>query len=227
MNDIPGSIPPLSSDPTLPYASADPSAHALIAANLVPGFTIEAILGEGGMGVVYRAQQHRPSRLVALKVIRPAIVSPKSLYRFEREAEFLGKLQHPSIAAIFEMRTQQTALGVQPYFVMELIDGQPLLEYAVSKNLSVNQRLELLAQIADAVHYAHQKGIIHRDLKPSNILVATPISPNDSPLPKILDFGLAVSTDRDVALASIQTEVGALLGTLNYMAARANHGTPR
>ena len=192
--------------------------------NLVAGFVIQAVVGEGGMGVVYKAQQIRPNRAVALKVVRPSIVSPKSLRRFEREAEILGRLNHSSIAAIYEVGTAKSAAGVQPYFAMEYVSGEPLTLFAAKRALPLKARLILLAQIADAVHYAHQKGIIHRDLKPANILVIPPNLPIEQPLAKVLDFGLAVSADTEIAATTVHTEMGAVLGTLAYMAPEQANG---
>jgi predicted Ser/Thr protein kinase len=128
-------------------------------------------IASGGMGVVYLAEQEHPRRSVALKVIRSGIASRSLLRRFEHEAEVLGQLQHPGIAQVYEAGTFDLGHGGQPYFAMEYVRGRGLLDYCGTHELSVPQRLELLARICDAVHYAHQKGVIHRDLKPDNILV--------------------------------------------------------
>ncbi len=173
-------------------------------------YRILRLLGEGGMGAVYEAEQDQPRRLVALKVIRAAWASPDLLRRFGQESQALGRLQHPGIAQIYESGSAETEFGVQPFFAMELIHGRPLIEYAAGRKLNTRQRLELMIQICDAVHHAHQRGIIHRDLKPGNILV------DESGQPKILDFGLARATDAD-AQATRQTDIGQLLGTLAYM----------
>jgi serine/threonine protein kinase len=137
------------------------------------------VLGEGGMGVVYLARREHPRRTVALKVIRPGVVSPSVLRRFEHEAQVLALLQHPGIAQIFEAGTAEVVGvdgtrggGPQPFFAMELVRGCSLLEHVQKAGLSVRERLELFALVCDAVAHAHQKGIIHRDLKPANILVA-------------------------------------------------------
>jgi len=176
----------------------------------IGSYGILGLLGEGGMGAVYEAEQDQPRRLVALKVIRAAWASPETLRRFEQESQALGRLQHPGIAQIYEAGSADTGFGVQPFFAMELIHGKPLVEYADAHKLSARQRLLLTIQICDAVHHAHQRGIIHRDLKPGNILV------DETSQPKILDFGLARATDSD-AQATRQTDVGQLLGTLAYM----------
>ena len=134
------------------------------------------------MGVVYRAEQDNPHRVVALKVLRAGGASTRALKRFEHEAQVLGRLQHPGIAQIFEAGTTDTGYGPQPFFAMELIKGAPLNEYADNNRLSARQRLALLVKVCEGVQHAHQKGIIHRDLKPGNILV------DETGQPKILDF---------------------------------------
>ena len=155
-------------------------------------------LGEGGMGVVYKARQPSPQRVVALKVIRQPYLSQKSIRRFEVEAEALARLQHPGIAQIFEAGTAEGEHGPQPYFAMELIEGLPVTEHARRTGLNLRQHAELIADICDAVHHAHQNGVIHRDLKPANILI------DESGQPKILDFGVARATDREAQTADGQ-----------------------
>ncbi|MEE9128843.1 MAG: serine/threonine-protein kinase [Phycisphaerales bacterium] len=178
---------------------------------LIGRYKVVRVLGEGGMGTVFLAEQDKPTRLVALKVIRPGVASANLLRRFEHEAQVLGRLQHPGIAQIYEAGTADTGEGAQPYFVMEYVRGRSLLEYAQGSQLGTRQRMELLAKICDAVQHAHQKGIIHRDLKPDNILVT------EEGQPKILDFGVARATDADIQATTIQTDVGQLLGTIPYM----------
>ncbi len=173
-------------------------------------YRILRVIGEGGMGTVYEAEQEQPRRRVALKVIKPGLAGPELLRRFELEAQALGRLQHAGIAQIYEAGTAHTPFGEQPYFAMEFIEGPSLLEYATAHALNMRQRLKLLALVCEAVHHAHQRGIIHRDLKPRNILV------NERGQPKILDFGVARVTDAD-AQATRQTDVGQLIGTLAYM----------
>jgi serine/threonine protein kinase/Tfp pilus assembly protein PilF len=173
-------------------------------------YRILRLLGEGGMGSVYLAEQENPHRIVALKVIKPGIVNAELLRRFGQEANALGRLQHPGIAQIYEAGTADTGFGLQPYFAMEFIAGQTLLEFAESRHLNSRSRLKLMAKICDAVNHAHQRGLIHRDLKPGNILV------DQEGQPKILDFGVARVTDSD-AEATRQTDMGQLIGTLAYM----------
>ncbi len=191
-------------------------------------------LGEGGMGVVYEAHQESPRRTVALKLIAGGLASPQHLRRFEHETEMLGRLQHPGIAQIYDAGTFDSIFGPQPYFVMELVDGLPLLEYVATHALDLRQRLALFAQLCDAVEHAHQKGVIHRDLKPGNMLVvgestasgvasdpdASPDVRSGSPKPgsvKILDFGVARAIDAEARMASLATAPDQLLGTLAYM----------
>jgi len=173
-------------------------------------YRVIRLLGEGGMGAVYEAEQENPRRTVALKVIKPGLASPGMLLRFERESQALGRLQHPGVAQIYEAGMAETPFGQQPFFAMELIRGDSLRHYVAANHLGPRQRLELMAKICDAVHHAHQRGLIHRDLKPGNVIV------DESGQPKILDFGLARLTDKD-PLATQQTDMGQLVGTLSYM----------
>jgi eukaryotic-like serine/threonine-protein kinase len=188
---------------------ADP-AEARQLPSSIGRYRIIRIVGEGGMGTVYEAEQDHPRRTVALKVIKAGWASAGHLRRFELESLALGRLQHPGIAQVYEAATADTGFGPQPYFAMEFIHGVSLLTYATSRDLKVRERLELMVKVCHAVHHAHQRGIIHRDLKPGNILV------DQSGQPKILDFGLARITDSD-AYATRQTDVGQLVGTLAYM----------
>jgi len=186
----------------------------------IGSYTIESVIGEGGMGAVFRARQQNPDREVALKVIRRETTSPSILRRFELEAQLLGRLQHAGVAQIYEAGTFESRRGPQPYFAMELVRGLPLDVYARERRLDARARLTLFTKIAAAVHHAHQKGIIHRDLKPGNILV-TPAGQ-----PKVLDFGVARVTDSDIQAVTIQTDVGQLVGTLPYMSPEQALGDP-
>lgn len=181
----------------------------------VGSFRLVRKIGEGGMGAVFEAEQTHPQRRVALKMVRQAGLSKSLLRRFEYEVQILGQLRHPGIAQIYDAGTyDDDARGPVPYFAMEYVQGQPLLEFVKTRSLSVRQRLELMAEICDAVHHAHQKGVIHRDLKPANILVE---SDGERIQPKILDFGVARAIHSDVQLVTMHTEVGQLVGTLSYM----------
>lgn len=214
------SQPPPTSDPgafvpeSTVAAAASPAPRPRQVASPLPEtigpYRILSLLGEGGMGSVYKAEQQNPHRLVALKVIRAGIVTDELIRRFDQEAEALGRLQHPGIAQVYEAGTADSGFGPQPYFAMEFIEGHPLVAYAAEQRLNVRARLELMAKVCDAVNHAHQRGIIHRDLKPGNILV------DAHGQPKVLDFGVARVTDSD-AQATRQTDIGQLIGTLAYM----------
>lgn len=171
-------------------------------------YRIIRLLGEGGMGTVYEAEQDQPRRIVALKVIKPGLATPDRLRRFIQESLALARLQHPGIAQIYDSDTADFGLGEQPYFAMEFIRGIPLQDYAA--RLPFREKFALIAKICDAVHHAHLRGLIHRDLKPGNILV------DEAGQPKVLDFGIARATTAD-AEAAIQTDAGQLVGTLAYM----------
>jgi WD40 repeat protein len=175
-------------------------------------YRIVGRLGVGGMGVVYAAEQSSPRRTVALKVVHPGFASRSREARFRREAELLGRLQHPGIARIYEAGDFDLGHGAQPYFAMELVEGHTLVAHAVLRKLTVPQRLELMAKVADAIEHAHQQGVLHRDLKPDNVLV------DRDGQPKVLDFGVARPMDALDSLAMTVTGDGELVGTLAYMA---------
>ena len=177
-------------------------------------YRIEKVIAAGGMGTVYEAIQENPQRTVALKVMKPWLSPQSVLRRFEFESQILARLAHPNVAQIYEAGTHRDeATGTTvPFFAMEYIpEARTIVEYADERSLSTRERLELFATVCDAIHYGHQKGVIHRDLKPGNILV------DASGRVKIIDFGVARSTDSDVAATSMQTDVGQLLGTVQYM----------
>lgn len=167
-------------------------------------------LGEGGMGIVYLAEQTNPRRRVALKVIRSSWVSDQAIRRFEHEAEALARLAHPAIAQMYEAKLSGKN-GMPPHIVMEYVSGEVLSVYARAAQNTVRERLQLFARICDAVEHAHQRGVIHRDLKPGNILV----TPGGEP--KVLDFGIARLCDDADRLRTLHTHTGELVGTLPYM----------
>jgi WD40 repeat protein/predicted Ser/Thr protein kinase len=183
----------------------------LLEGSKVVDYTIRGVLGSGGMGVVYTAEQQIPRRTVALKVMRRGYGSRELERRFRREAEALGRLQHANIAQIFEAGAANVADARVAFIAMERVDGLALTHHARKNGLSTNDRLALVARVADACHHAHQRGIIHRDLKPANILV------DQDGQPKVLDFGVARIAEGDHDLTTVHTGVGQLIGTLSYM----------
>ncbi len=187
----------------------------------VGNFTIDRLLASGGMGSVYVATQDEPRREVALKLMRPGIASRSALRRFQFESQVLARLHHPNIAQVFEAGSHDDGSGGVPYFAMEYLpDTTPITVFVEAKKLRTRQRLSLFAKVCDAVHHGHQRGIIHRDLKPSNILV------DSSGEPKIIDFGVARATDSDLAVTTLHTEIGQLIGTLQYMSPEQCQGDP-
>jgi len=170
-------------------------------------------LGQGGMGVVYLAQQHTPiKRRVAIKVIRPGMDTRHVLSRFEMERRTLAAMDHPGIASIYDAGVTDAG---RPYFVMQHVDGQRITEYCDAHRLSIDERLALFVKVCDAVTHAHQKGVIHRDLKPSNILIEQRDSEAN---PKVIDFGVAKAMDTDMMQGvTLDTAPGQLLGTPQYM----------
>lgn len=183
-------------------------------------YRLLGVLGRGGMGVVYEAEQQSPRRRVALKVIRPGAISPAVIARFRREVELLGRLEHPGIARIYEAGTFDEGAGPLPFLAMERIDGERLDRFVAEHALDTRARVELVARVADAVAHAHHKGVVHRDLKPSNVLV------DASGEPKVLDFGVARALDSD-GEATLETREGQVLGTLPYMSPEQLAGEPR
>jgi WD40 repeat protein/tRNA A-37 threonylcarbamoyl transferase component Bud32 len=170
------------------------------------------LIGEGGMGLVYLAEQKEPvKRRVALKIIKPGMDSKQVVARFEAERQVLALLDHPNIAHVFDAGCTETG---RPYFVMEHVKGLSITQYCDQHKLNIEQRLKLFRQVCEGVHHAHQKGIIHRDLKPSNILVSVH---EDRVVPKIIDFGIAKATTQPLTDKTVFTYQGQLLGTPEYM----------
>jgi len=175
-------------------------------------YQLLSVLGEGGMGMVYLAEQEgQIRRKVALKVIKPGMDSKRVIARFETERQALALLDHPGIAQVYDAGTTPTG---RPYFVMEHVRGLPITDYCDRHKLTIEERLRLFQQVCLAVHHAHQKGIIHRDIKPSNILVS---AENDRPIPKIIDFGVAKAISQPLTERTLFTEDSQLLGTPEYM----------
>lgn len=182
----------------------------------IGSFRILRRISEGGMGVVYEAEQASPRRVVALKVIRGGrFVDEYTVRLFQRETQALARLRHPCIGAIYEAGRADDGLH---FFAMEYVDGRPLMEHVRQARLNHRQRLELFCRICEAIHYAHQRGVMHRDLKPGNILID---SRGD---PRILDFGLARITEADVGVDTFATAPGRVQGTLPYMSPEQARG---
>jgi WD40 repeat protein len=170
------------------------------------------LIGEGGMGAVWVAEQAQPvRRKVALKVIKAGMDSKSVLARFEAERQALAVMDHPNIAKVLDGGLTEAG---RPFFVMEYVKGVPITEYCDATRLSIPERLQLFAQVCQAVQHAHQKGIIHRDLKPSNILVAPY---DDKPVPKVIDFGLAKAMHQSLTERTLHTAHDTVLGTPLYM----------
>jgi WD40 repeat protein/serine/threonine protein kinase len=169
-------------------------------------------IGEGGMGVVYMAEQQEPvRRLVAVKVLKAGMDSAQVIARFEAERQALALMDHPNIAKVLDGGTTD---GCRPYFVMDLVKGIPITTYCDEHRLSLRQRLELFVPLCQALQHAHQKGIIHRDIKPSNVLVA----PFDGkPVVKVIDFGVAKAMGQRLTERTLFTHLGTVVGTLEYM----------
>ena len=169
-------------------------------------------IGEGGMGVVYMAEQEEPvARRVALKIIKPGMDTQQVIARFEAERQALAMMDHPNIAKVFDVGTTDSG---RPYFVMELIHGIPVTQFCDQQHLTARERLGLFIPICQAVQHAHQKGIIHRDIKPSNILIALY---DGRPVPKVIDFGVAKAVSQKLTEKTMFTGLGQIVGTLEYM----------
>jgi serine/threonine protein kinase len=204
--------------PYAPSPSADPASSEIPGSDLGP-YKLLQKLGEGGMGTVWLAEQKQPvRRRVAVKIIKPGMDSEHVLARFEAERQALALMDHPNIARVLDAGTMGEPDGVgrgRPYFVMELVKGIPLAKYCDQEHLTPKERLELFIPVCEAVQHAHQKGIIHRDLKPSNVLVALY---DGKPVAKVIDFGLAKALHQRLTERTMFTQVGQIVGTLEYMA---------
>jgi serine/threonine protein kinase/uncharacterized protein HemY len=170
------------------------------------------LIGEGGFGSVYMAEQLHPvRRKVALKIIKLGMDTRQVIARFEAERQALAMMDHPNIAKVLDAGATETG---RPYFVMELVKGVPITQYCDTNNVSTRERLDLFVQVCRAVQHAHQKGIIHRDIKPTNILVTMA---DGIPIPKVIDFGIAKATQNPLTDKTLFTEYRALVGTPEYM----------
>jgi len=183
-------------------------------------YTLVRLIGEGGFGSVYLAEQTEPvRRRVALKIIKPGMGTQSVIGRFEQERQALAMMDHPNIAKVLDAGT--TGHG-RPFFVMEYVEGQPITRYADEHRLTVRQRLELFGQVCNGIQHAHSKGIIHRDIKPSNVLVATH---DGRPFARVIDFGIAKAVDQRLTEETIFTAHGHLVGTPIYMSPEQAEGS--
>ncbi len=194
---------------TINQLTASVSTPALRIPERIGDFKIHRLIGVGGQGWVFEAQQPMPERRVALKVVKSGcVIDERDARRIHREAATLALLRHPQIASVYQAGTTEDG---QAFFAMELVNGPSILEYSKQQNLTLAQRLDVFLKVCDALEYAHSQGVIHRDLKPSNILVEA------GGQPKILDFGLARLMDTNGELTVTVAEAGRILGTLQYM----------
>jgi non-specific serine/threonine protein kinase/serine/threonine-protein kinase len=179
---------------------------------VIDSYQLLELIGEGGMGEVWLAEQKEPvRRRVAIKLIKAGMDTREVVARFESERQALALMDHPAIAKVFDAGS--TAEG-RPYFVMEYVAGLPITLYCDRHKLNMRQRFELFISVCEGVQHAHQKAIIHRDLKPSNILV---MEVDGKPVPRIIDFGIAKATSHRLSDETLHTQVGALIGTLGYI----------
>jgi tetratricopeptide (TPR) repeat protein len=181
-------------------------------------YRVLGLLGEGGMGIVYRAEQTEPiHRELALKLVRPGMGSASMIARFEAERHALASMEHPNIARVLDAGD----VDGQPYIAMELVRGVPITQYCRARSLPVRGRLELALQVCDAVRHAHRHGIVHRDLKPSNVLVTMF---GGKPIAKVIDFSIAKALEKPWLGTEFRTRTGHLVGTLEYMSPEQARG---
>jgi non-specific serine/threonine protein kinase/serine/threonine-protein kinase len=199
-------------DSTLPTPPASGDADAVGHPERIGPYRILQILGEGGMGVVYEAEQMEPvRRRVALKIMKVGMDTREVVARFEVERQALAVMSHPGIAKVLDAGVSETG---RPYFAMELVRGVPITDYCDSRTLSTSERLELFLPVCQAIQHAHQKGVIHRDLKPSNVMIT---EVDGQPAPKIIDFGIAKAVGQHLTDRTLVTSYGQAMGTPAYM----------
>jgi len=183
------------------------------AGDVIDRYELIEEIGEGGMGSVWRAHQSEPvKRDVAFKIIKLGMDTKEVVVRFEAERQALALMDHPHIAKVLDGGATDSG---RPYFVMELVEGEPITDYCDRAKLDVRGRLELFAKVCEGIQHAHQKGLIHRDIKPGNVLVALQ---DGEPVPKVIDFGIAKATGAALTEKTMHTELGQMLGTPEYMA---------
>ncbi|HPF37991.1 MAG TPA: protein kinase [Phycisphaerae bacterium] len=199
-------------DETIAFARSLGASMAEQSPQWIGPYRVLSLIGEGGMGIVYAAEQLEPiRRRVAIKVVKLGMDTKEVIARFEAERQALAMLDHPGIAKVLDAGSTESG---RPYFVMDLVKGLPLTEYCAKYKLSLRDRLGLFVRMCEAVQHAHQRGIIHRDLKPPNVLVAML---EGRPVPKVIDFGIAKATASRLSERTVFTEQGKLIGTPEYM----------
>lgn len=209
--------------PTAEAAAVQARAMGLNAGDIIGPYVLRSIIGEGGFGTVWLAERREPMvQRVAIKIIKPGMDSASVVARFEQERQALALMDHPNVARVFDGGVTSRELGSRPYFVMELVRGEPLNAYCDRHRLTIRDRLVLIRTVCEAIAHAHQRGILHRDIKPGNILVqereGRPVGEGHV---KVIDFGVAKSLGGELVVSSSggpQTEAGVVIGTLEYMA---------
>ena len=208
-----GAQPTFSDAPTVDSLREGPGSR-------IGTYKLLQVIGEGGFGSVFLAEQESPViRKVALKIIKLGMDTRQVVARFEQERQALAVMDHPNIAKVLDAGATQSG---RPYFVMELVKGDPIVEYCDKNSLSIRERLELFAQVCNAVQHAHTKGIIHRDIKPSNVMVCTL---DGKPSTKVIDFGIAKATNAKLTEKTLFTEHRQLIGTPEYMSPEQAEGS--
>ncbi len=178
----------------------------------IGSYHLVELLGEGGMGVVYLAEQQYPlKRQVAFKIIKLGMDTREVIARFESERQVLALMDHPNIARVLDAGATEEG---RPFFVMEYIEGTPITSFCDDGEIGIRERLYLFIQVCRAINHAHQKGVIHRDVKPTNILITTQ---EGQPVPKVIDFGVAKAVETRMDGMTALTQLGRLVGTLEYM----------
>ena len=205
-----------------PYATTTDAAPAMpeVLGTRIGPYKLLQLIGEGGFGSVYMAEQEKPVlRKVALKIIKLGMDTRQVIARFEAERQALAMMDHPHIARVLDAGATDSG---RPFFVMDLVKGEPITAYCDRHSLSIDQRLELFGQVCNAVQHAHTKGIIHRDVKPSNVLVSTQ---DGRPCAKVIDFGIAKATTSKLTEKTLFTQHNQLIGTLEYMSPEQAEGS--
>lgn len=195
-----------------PAATLDDSLVSEGPGTAIGPYKLLEMIGEGGMAVVYMAEQEKPlRRRVALKIIKLGMDTKQVIARFEAEKQALAMMDHPNIAKVFDAGATEAG---RPYFVMELVKGVSITEYCDKNELSTQERLNLFIQVCHAVQHAHQKGIIHRDIKPTNVMVTLH---DDRAVLKVIDFGIAKATNQRLTEKTVFTRYAQMIGTPEYM----------